>query len=60
MKLLRHTSIDDVALYMGKGCEIHPNLLDFYHEELDYLARMGKVSLTPAMVFERFHRKIAA
>lgn len=57
MKIKRHTTIDDITLYVGRGCEIHPLLLDHYYDQLDQLLRMGKISLVPAAIFERFNRK---
>jgi hypothetical protein len=59
MKFNRYATIDDVALYLGRGCSIHPLLYDYFHDELDHLARTGKISLTPSTIFEKFHRKIS-
>jgi hypothetical protein len=57
MKFKCHTTIDDITLYMGRGCEIHPLLLDEYYAQLDYLQRMGKISLMPSAILEKFNRK---
>lgn len=59
MKPGRCTTIDHVALYLARGCDLHPLVDEYYHDELDYLVRMGRASLTPSAIFEKFHRKLA-
>ena len=59
MKTGRCVTIDDVSLYLARGCDLHPLVDEFYHEELDYLVRMGRASLTPSAIFEKFHRRLA-
>lgn len=58
MKVKHCTTVDDISLYIGRGCEIHPLLFDYFHDQLDLLLRKGKISLVPSAIFERFHRKL--
>jgi hypothetical protein len=55
----RRVSLDEIALYLAKGCEVHPVLQNYFFDRLDELAIGGKISLTPAFKLKLFHIKLS-
>lgn len=54
----RKVSIDDLLLYIAKGCDIHPLLYDYLLDELEQMSIKGKMSLVPISVLQLYHRRL--
>lgn len=50
----RSITIDDMQFYLARGAELHPHTYELYKEELETLYRLGKISFTPSILFERY------
>ncbi len=50
----RSVTIDDMQFYLACGAELHPHTYELYKEELENLYRLGKISFTPSILFERY------
>lgn len=57
-KRVRLPTVDEIALYLAKGCVIYPPLDDHFLDELTELERRGKLSLTPSLIFLLYHRDL--
>lgn len=54
----RSISIDEILLYLAKGCKVHPLLYDHMFDQLEDMQRRGKLCLTPSSVFSLYHRNL--
>lgn len=54
----RSISIDEILLYLSKGCKVHPLLYNHMLDQLDEMQRRGKLCLTPSTVLVLYHYKL--